>query len=43
VFDERILSEVESAWKKVLGDPAATFLAFEDRNGAGDDEDGYGD
>ncbi|KAF2434865.1 hypothetical protein EJ08DRAFT_627082 [Tothia fuscella] len=40
VFDENILSEVESAWKKVLGDDAGTFLTFEDRNSVGDDDDG---
>jgi hypothetical protein len=40
VFDEGILGEVESAWKKVIGDEEGSFLVFEDRNGVGDEDDG---
>jgi hypothetical protein len=42
-FDDSTLEPVREAWKKVMGDAAveAEYMAFEDREGAMDDDDVY--
>lgn len=43
VFEDKILSEVEQAWRKLLGSEADSleFLTFEPRAGEEDEDDEY--
>ncbi|KAK4042506.1 GDP dissociation inhibitor [Parachaetomium inaequale] len=42
-FDDHTLEPVREAWKKIMGEAAAEaeYMAFEDREGAMDDDDAY--
>jgi hypothetical protein len=39
VFDESVLDLVKAQWRDIVGENGGDFLAFEDRNPVGDDED----
>jgi hypothetical protein len=39
VFEESVLDDVKSQWRDIVGEDGGEFLAFEDRNPVGDDDD----
>ena len=41
VFEDSVLQDVKHAWQKIMGESEETFMKFEAREGAGEDEEGF--